>query len=307
MFTRVPIGEAWSVARTSRLEVFVPLIFGAVFTWFLIESWTYSYLFTRFNAPVSFKEGRSLRGMSYLLTPIHWNVGKAAVILRLRQTKKIPLLESTSAVMLYQAIDGVVLATLATTGLILLESQATELAGVRWTTSAIIIAIFFNLAVTRAIWPRFKWLIWWRGLSIHHAHRQIDVRDLITIISLKVTYHFLFVLVVYFGVQAFGIELPFALALAATPIIQVVGGLPITPAGLGTQQAAMLYFFGDRFGGGGSEASIVAFGFSLPIALIVGRCLLGLFYLRDLGSSKATPALNEPVPDLALHEAKLPS
>jgi uncharacterized membrane protein YbhN (UPF0104 family) len=303
----VPIQEAWSVARTSRLELFVPLVFGAVFAWFLIESSAYSYLFTRFNAPVSFKEARSLRGMSYLLTPIHWNVGKAAVILRLRQTKKIPLLESTSAVMLYQAIDGVVLAALATTGLILLESQATELAGVRWTTSALVIGILFNLAVTRALWPRFRWLMWWRGLSIHHAHRQLDFRDLITIISLKIAYHFMFVLVVYFGVQAFGIELPFALALGATPIIQVVGGLPITPAGLGTQQAAMLYFFGDRFGGGGSEASIVAFGFSLPIALIVGRCLLGLFYVRDLSSSRKAQAIDESTASPALRKAEAPS
>ena len=31
--------------------------------------------------------------------------------------------------------------------------------------------------------------------------------------------------------------------LATTPIIQAIGALPITPAGLGTQQAAMLYLW----------------------------------------------------------------
>jgi hypothetical protein len=63
----------------------------------------------------------------------------------------------------------------------------------------------------------------------------------------------------------------------------------------------MLYFFGDRFGGGGTEASILAFGFSFPIAMILGRCLIGLFYVRDLsavreGSSPPPDAKQAPTP-----------
>jgi uncharacterized membrane protein YbhN (UPF0104 family) len=77
---------------------------------------------------------------------------------------------------------------------------------------------------------------------------------------------------------AFGIDVPFTLVLAATPTIEAIGGLPITPGGLGTQQAAMLYFFG----GHGSEAAIIAFGFSLPIALMLARSLLGLVYLSGV-------------------------
>lgn len=286
-FTRVPIEEAWSVARKARLDLFVPLITGGVVLWFVIESATYSLFFTRFNAPVSMREALSLRGMSYLLTPIHWNVGKAAVILRLRQTKGIPLLEATSTVMLVQAVDGFVLGALATTGLTLLAAQAEELAGVRGTTIAIVIAVVLNLALLRASWPRYRWLLWWRSLALHHAHRRLSARDFLLIVALKGAYHSVFILVFYFGPRAFGIELPFALALASAPIIQAVGALPITPAGLGTQQAAMLYFFGDRFGGNGSEAEILAFGFAFPFAMILGRCLLGLFYLKDLSRPAA--------------------
>lgn len=95
---------------------------------------------------------------------------------------------------------------------------------------------------------------------------------------------------VIFGAQAFGINLPFALALAATPIIQAAGGLPISPMGLGTQQTAMLYSFGSRSGRNKQEAAIVAFGFSFPVALNLGRCLLGLFYVMDLTDSKALAA-----------------
>jgi len=304
VFTRVPIGEAWAIARTARLELFVPLVFGAVLACFLIESWMYAFIFTRFNAPVSIREARSLRGMSYLLTPIHWNVGKAAVILRLRQTKDIPLLESTSTVMLYQALDGVVLASLATLGLTLLAGQSAELSGIRASTAALALVILFNIALIRVNWPHFRWLLWYRKISIHHAHRRVGMRDLLLILALKSVYHFIFVVVFFFGTQAFGIQLPFALVLASTPIIQAVGALPITPAGLGTQQAAMLYFFGERFGGGGSEASIIAFGFSFPVALVLGRCLLGLFYLRDLSPVRVATATKrtEPTQSVASSE-----
>jgi hypothetical protein len=58
----------------------------------------------------------------------------------------------------------------------------------------------------------------------------------------------------------------------------------------------MLYFFGDRFGGDGSAAAILAFGFALPVAMILGRCLLGLLYLKDLHSEQGVRALPDSGP-----------
>lgn len=287
LFSRVPLAEAYRVARDAQLEVFVPLVAIAVVAWFLIDAYLYAFLFTRWNAPLSFREARALRGMSYLLTPIHWNVGKAAVILRLRQTKGIPVLESTSSLLLYQSVDGLILASFATAGLTLLARDAVALGNARVATIAVVLVILANLVLLRATRPTFRWLVWWRGLSIHHAQRRYELSDLVRIATIKGAYHLGFVLVYYYGASAFGIELPLALVLAAAPIIQAVGALPITPAGLGTQQAAMLYFFAGPFGGNGSEAAIVAFGFSLPIALIVARCLLGLVYLGDLARRDA--------------------
>jgi len=289
VFTRVPITEAWAVARTARLEFFLTIVFTAVIVWFAIESSLYTYLFRRFNAPVTLREACSLRGMSYLLTPIHWNVGQAAIVLRLKQTRQIPLLESTSTLLFYQAIDGVILAGFATIGMLLLASLDRDLEGLSgilgWTIGIVVLSAL-NLAVLRTRWPRLRWLTWWRGIKIHRVHRRFTLRDLTILLIGKSAYHFLYVLVVYFGTQAFDIHLPFALVLASTPIIQAVGGLPISPAGLGTQQAAMLYFFGGRFGSGAPEAAIVAFGFSFPVALILGRSLLGLFYLKDLSQAR---------------------
>jgi uncharacterized membrane protein YbhN (UPF0104 family) len=58
----------------------------------------------------------------------------------------------------------------------------------------------------------------------------------------------------------------------------MLGTLPITPAGLGTQAAAMLFFWSEY----GGKAEILAFGLVFPVALTLSRCLVGLFYLGDL-------------------------
>lgn len=290
VFTRVPFAEAWEAAQAANLGLFAGVMGTAVLAWFAIESTLYAWLFTRFNAPVDRAEARALRGMSYLFATINWNVGKAAVILRLKQTKDVPLLESTSTVMFYQSVDGVILAGFASAGMTLLPTlveDAADLSEARGWALLVIALTVVNLVILRASWPTFRWLRWWRGISIHQAHRRFAGRDLAILVGGKMVYHFLYVLVFYFGTRAFGIDLPFALALAATPIVQVVGGLPISPAGLGTQQAAMLYFFGPRFGGTASEAAIVAFGFSFPVALVLGRCLVGVFYLKEFTAARS--------------------
>jgi hypothetical protein len=94
----------------------------------------------------------------------------------------------------------------------------------------------------------------------------------------KSLYFSVFVGVFWLGSHAFGVEVPLLVAMAATPGILLAGAIPITPAGLGTQQAAMVFFFSAY----GDEAAILAFGLAFPVALILSRCLLGLRYLRDL-------------------------
>jgi uncharacterized membrane protein YbhN (UPF0104 family) len=274
VFHVVSLGEAWSALLGARLEILIPVVLGTVLCWFLIESRAYAYVFSRFNTPVSWQEARALRGITYLLTPIHLSLGKAALVLRLRMVKRVPLVEGASSVALYQTIDAIVLAGLTAMGLLLIpttpETDVARIAAV-----AIVVAILVYLLLLRIDRPDLRILQAVRRLGIHHAHRRIDFRDVTVIVCAKLAYHLIAVAAFYFGTQAFGFDVPFALVLASTPAIEAIGGLPITPGGLGTQQAAMLLFYG----GHGSEAAIVAFGFSLPIAFMLARSLLGLVYL----------------------------
>jgi uncharacterized membrane protein YbhN (UPF0104 family) len=95
---------------------------------------------------------------------------------------------------------------------------------------------------------------------------------------MKGLYFAVFVGIFWLGCQCFDVDVPLKLAAAATPVILMAGALLITPAGLGTQQAAMLYFYAPY----GDDAAILALGLTFPVALLLLRTLLGFPYLKDL-------------------------
>jgi Lysylphosphatidylglycerol synthase TM region len=251
----------------------------AVTAWWLLESRAFAYLFTRFNADVSWKEARALRGLTYLATPINWNLGTAAIILHLRRSKGIGAVQSTSSMLFYGLIDLLVLSTLALIGASTLPHS--PVTGPIQRTAAIAdgfaIAMLVVLMTSRPCWG---WLQRFRGAGIFSSHRQATLADVAVLSAVRTCYFGGFVFYFWLGTRAFNASVPLLFALAATPIILVVASLPITPAGLGTQQAAMLYFFAPY----AAEAPVLAFSLSYPVALIFTRLPIGLLYVRDLAA-----------------------
>lgn len=277
LFSRVPLADAWAAAREAHLALFLPVMAVAVLLWFVIDSTAFAFLFTRFNAKLDWSEARSLRGMTYLVTPINWNLGTAAVVLHLRSSKQIGALESTSTLVLYQTVDGIVLGGCAALGLMLLPTSP-ETSSLRNVALGFVIAQFLLLAFFMGGRPRFQWTDRIRALGLFRSHRAAHWRDIALLTVMKTLYFSVFVGIFWLGCQSFGVDVPWVLAAAAAPVILMAGALPITPAGLGTQQAAMLFFYAPY----GDEASILAFGLTFPVALLVMRALLGLPYLKDL-------------------------
>lgn len=285
LFNAIEFSDVWDATRSARLELFLPLMFVAVVLWFLLDSAAFAYLFTRFNAKLEWKEARSLRGMTYLLTPINWNLGTAAVILHLRSSKRIGAMESTSSMVFYQSIDGTVLATLAGVGAMLLPATP-ETVSIRNIAFGFALVSVVSLAFLMGSWPRFAWIEKFRGLSLFQSHRKASFKDVAVLMSLKALYFSVFIATYWLGCHAFGIDIPLQFALASTPAVLMSGALPITPAGLGTQQAAMLYFYAPY----GDDASVLAFGLVFPAVLLLFRLLLGVPYLSDLPKLRAAMA-----------------
>jgi len=298
-FHVVPVAECLAALRQARLAVFLPLAGGAVLLWFGLESAAYAHLFSRFGPPLTGRDARSLRALSYLLTLVHWHLAKAAVVLRLNATHGVPLISGASTLLLYQMIGVLVLALFAGAGALLSPGAgvatgsaapvARPLAAHVATGSLLLAAgVALALVALRSDRPRLRALDAIRSLALFRSHRLVRLADVAYVGGVKAAYQMVFVLVYYFGLRAFGVAPDFTHVLVATAILQAVGGLPIAPAGLGTQQAAMLLLFSDPAAGGRDGPAILAFGFSLPITTMLVRGLLAALYLGDL--SRPGPA-----------------
>lgn len=289
-FEVVPFAELVAALGRARLALFLPLAIAAVLAWFALESAAYAYAFSRFNVPLSWRDARSLRALTYLLTLIHWHVAKAAVVLRLHSTHGVGILAATSTLLLYQMIGVAVLALFAMAGALFLPRTA-PVEQVALASGVLFAVIALALAAIRSDWPRLRGLDELRGLSLLQAHRRLALSDLATLGIARMAYQLVFVLAYYFGMRAFGLGPSLSHVMVATPLLQAVGSLPIAPAGFGTQQAAMLFLFSDPAAGGSDGPAILAFGFSLPIATMIMRGLVAALYLGDLARPAAgTPA-----------------
>ncbi|MCP3984692.1 MAG: flippase-like domain-containing protein, partial [bacterium] len=279
IFSQVPLDEAWAAAADADLRLFIPTTLVAVSYWFLVESRALAFLFTRLNAPVRWAEARSLRGVTYLLTPVNWNLGTAAIIMHLRITKGVGALDAGSSMLLYGSLDTIILASEVFVGAAALPDSPTTSSMMRIGGAVVLFQCLF-LATLMSRWPNWRALTWLRERRIFGAFRRASPRDLAVLAAMRTAYFLGFIGFFWLGAKSFQIDMPLAFAAAVTPIVMLAGALPITPAGLGTQQATMLYFFEPY----GVKGAVLAFGLAFPVALIIGRLPIGFMYGRELGT-----------------------
>jgi uncharacterized membrane protein YbhN (UPF0104 family) len=83
--------------------------------------------------------------------------------------------------------------------------------------------------------------------------------------------------------RAFGVRVPLVTAIASLPVVFLVAVLPISVQGIGTTQAAMVFFFA-RYGTGDQtarQAAVLAESLVTQALALAFQSLLGLACLRS--------------------------
>lgn len=81
------------------------------------------------------------------------------------------------------------------------------------------------------------------------------------------------------AIRAWGIEVPFSVGLTLMPAVVIASVLPISPSGLGTTQAAMVYFFSDYAPGATADeraAAVLAFAIVYFVYGVLAALAVGL-------------------------------
>ncbi|NLV67181.1 MAG: hypothetical protein GXY14_05840 [Spirochaetes bacterium] len=275
LFSRIDYVMFLESLEVAELSVYVPLVILFVFIWFYVETYNVQKLYSYFGHPVDYLTMLSIRGGTFLLMIINYGLGAGAIAMYLKRLYGVGLLRSTGILFYYMVVESAGIAFLAVAGFLL----AGQSSGIAWWVLYLAsgLFLFYNVEIVLLKYiPALGFLRRFVNSSILAPIRESSL-SIYAKIFLQRTFYFLtFVVFFYFAVRAFHMEIPFLTLAALVPIIFFVGNLPITPFGLGTIQAAMLYFFKDF----GTPANILAMSLVYTVSLMILRAMIGIYYLR---------------------------
>jgi hypothetical protein len=272
LFSTVSVPQVLRALKDDARAWTVPVMVALVFVVYLADSVAIWKTFGWFVARLSFREVLVVRGATYLLALINFALGQGAIVYFVYRSRGVPLLRGAAAVLLVVGIDVLTLLMLASLGL----AMAAEIPPALKILVAVgygIFGLYIVLVVVKPRWltsrPLFDVLLT-AGLS---GHVKALVVRLPHVSSL--------VLFSYASLRAFGVAVPLAQAVLYLPVIYFIAVLPISVQGLGTSQAAMVFFFAQYAPIDRAAAVVLASSLTGQAIMFAVQLLLGLVCLKS--------------------------
>lgn len=273
VFRHVPVGDVVAAVRRAPGWV-IPGTFVAIMAVYFADSFAIWKTFGWFLTKMSFADVLLVRGATYLLAAINYNVGQGAIVYFVHRTAGAPIMRGVATVLLIMGVNVLALLFLATAGVLIAPD-------VPHAVSTLVVVAWAGLVVYAiAVAVRPRWLaqrpifdvLLGAGVAGHFRALLVRLPHIAALIAFQV-----------FMLRSFGVQVPIIVALAVMPVIFLVAVLPISVQGLGTTQAAMVYFFA-RYAGGdrqAQQAAVLASSLVAQALALVIQSVLGLGCLRS--------------------------
>lgn len=226
-----------------------------------------------------------VRCASALLSLVNYGAGQGGVVYFLHRRHGMRLEISAGAILLTTAASVAVLALAAGIGLLAgAVPDRPELRAVAWAALAALPAYVLLVALRPRFLVRRKLLRYLLAVPPVALVRVLGARVLH--LGVLVGGHWL-------AMRLFDIAVPPAAALLRLPAMFLIGSVPISPAGLGTTQAAAMTLFGDYATApdeAARQATVLAYSLSCHVTGVVLLVLIGLACWRKVGRTRAAPA-----------------
>ena len=272
LFRRISIAEV--VADTRRAAGWmVPVTFACVAAVYLADSFAIWKTFGWFLTRMSFVDVLLVRGATYLLAAINYNVGQGAIVYFVHRNAGTTIMRGVATILLVLGTNVLALLFLATAGLGIapaVPGAVKILVAVAWGG----LAVYATLIWLRPRFlqrPLFEVLL---NAGLGGYTRALAVR--VPHIAALVAFQFC-------ALRAFDVRVPLVDALATLPVTFLVAVLPISVQGLGTTQATMVYFFA-RYAPGNpaaQEAAVIAASLVAQAIAFTFQGLLGVVCLKS--------------------------
>ena len=248
----------------------VPACLLAVAAIYLGDSFAIWKTFGWFLAPLSFAEVLVVRGATYLLAAVNYNVGQGAIVYFVHRARGVPVVRGVATVLFIMGVNILALLFLATVGAAAAPSVPRALPlglAAAWTGLGLYALVVWRkpgiVARRAALAVLFE-----AGLGGHARALLVRIPHIAALVAFQTTV-----------LRAFGVAVPLGQACAVLPIVFFVAVLPISVQGLGVTQWTMTFFFARYAPGGGGAPVVTASLVSQAIATTT-QVLLGLACLR---------------------------
>src|SRR5579883_2131288 len=264
----------------ARLWVFFPVTAGVFLCWFLGETLLYSRLFSLFQKPISWPEMLPLTTTFYFVQTVNGALAGGIFTLLMQRRKGVPWLDSGFTMLFLGLLDFQVMALLVLAAAVF--GRHSPLA-FTWRYAACALAL---CALAEAFWlagpPRWapaRRLYDWHAMS---AFRKARLSDYLQLAAIRTPIFLAQGLALYLDMRAFGIGVAPTYVFALTPAILLLTALPLTPIGIGTEQAAVALGFGSY----APRATLLAMSLAMS-----GMGLVLRFCLAPFAGREAIPLL----------------
>jgi hypothetical protein len=273
LFWKIPFHQVLAATRDAAPWA-VPVALLCLAAIYVADSYAIWKTFGWFLARLSFGEVLVLRGGTYLLAAINYNVGQGAIVYFVHRATGTPVLRGVATVLLIMGVNILALLLLTTAGLALapeLPHAVALIAGVAWAGLAVYAVVVAGKPRWLASRPIFDVLLS-AGMGGHLRSLVVRVPHIAALIAFQ-----------FSMLRAFGVAVPLSQAIVALPVVFFVAVLPISVQGLGTTQAAMVYFFA-RYAPGDATAqaaAVLAASLVAQALSLAFQGVLGVFCLRS--------------------------
>ncbi|PKL35300.1 MAG: hypothetical protein CVV44_21035 [Spirochaetae bacterium HGW-Spirochaetae-1] len=277
LFYRVDGRHFVQSMQVADLSMYAPWLVVFCLAWFFFDVQNIQATVNNYGYTVSFRDIMSMRGVTYLLMIVDYTLGMGGMVLYLKNDKNIPIVKSTGLMMVYTGVTQFSLFIMAAIGC-WLGDMSKVLFRTVFATCVSLAAVYVAAIIVIKLLPEKGRVGRFKNLAIVKLYHEVSWQGYVSLIVWRIAYYATYILFYYIAMPLFGMHVPIEVLITAVPLILLVISFPVTPFGLGTAQAAMLFLFK----GYGTEAAILAFGITYSTSIVLIRGLIGLFYVKKI-------------------------
>lgn len=270
---------------------------------FVVDSWVFARVLTRFHHPVTYTEILPARAVTYLIMILNYGASQVAFAYYLKRIRQVPIFEVLGIFVFIALIDLYFLIVMAVIGSCV---QPFSIRGVALNPSIQLVGLVATVAAALHLlyWRYFsqkpwRFTAWLRRRKLFRIFHEARLRDYVVTAVMRTPIYVLIISFMYVVLLTFNAYVPMIIIVGTMPIAFLVGVLPISPGGIGVTNAALVELLQDHVTGpqiasGQVTAPAIILTASLLwlVANTLIKALLGVFYMR-----RVSKTLFEPTPD----------